>query len=35
MNLLSMGEFAGKSVQRSVEALVQHDDAKAQTRDRR
>ena len=31
MNLLSMGEFAGTSVQRSVEALVQHDDAKAQT----
>ena len=35
MNLLSMGELAGTSVQRSVEALVQHDDAKAQTRDRR
>jgi phosphate transport system protein len=31
MNLLSMGELAGTSVQRSVEALVQHDDAKAQT----
>jgi hypothetical protein len=25
MNLLSMGELAGTSVQRSVEALVQHD----------
>ena len=31
MDLLSMGELAGTSVQRSVEALVQHDDAKAQT----
>jgi phosphate transport system protein len=31
MDLLSMGEVAGTSVQRSVEALVQHDDAKAQT----
>ena len=31
MNLLSMGELAGTSVQRSVEALVQHDDTKAQT----
>ncbi len=31
MNLLSMGELAGTSVQRSVEALVKHDDAKAQT----
>ena len=31
MNLMSMGELAGTSVQRSVEALVQHDDAKAQT----
>ena len=31
MNLLSMGELAGTSVQRSVEALVQHDDARAQT----
>jgi len=31
MNLLSMGELAGTSIQRSVEALVQHDDAKAQT----
>ena len=31
MNLLSMGELAGTSVQRSVEALVQHDDAEAQT----
>jgi phosphate transport system protein len=30
MNLLSMGELAGNSVQRSVEALVQHDDTKAQ-----
>jgi phosphate transport system protein len=30
MDLLSMGEIAGNSVQRSVEALVQHDDAKAQ-----
>lgn len=30
MDLLSMGELAGNSVQRSVEALVQHDDAKAQ-----
>ena len=30
MELLSMGELAGNSVQRSVEALVQHDDAKAQ-----
>jgi phosphate transport system protein len=28
---MSMGELAGTSVQRSVEALVQHDDAKAQT----
>ena len=31
MNLLSMGELAGTSVQRSVEALVQHDDANAET----
>ena len=31
MDLLSMGEVAGTSVQRSVEALVQHDDSKAQT----
>ena len=31
MNLLSMGELAGTSVHRSVEALVQHDDAEAQT----
>jgi phosphate transport system protein len=31
MDLLSMGELAGTSVQRSVESLVQHDDAKAQT----
>ena len=30
MDLLSMGEIAGNSVQRSVEALVQHDDATAQ-----
>jgi phosphate transport system protein len=30
MDLLSMGELAGNSVQRAVEALVQHDDAKAQ-----
>jgi phosphate transport system protein len=30
MDLLSMGELGGNSVQRSVEALVQHDDAKAQ-----
>jgi phosphate transport system protein len=30
MDLLSTGELAGNSVQRAVEALVQHDDAKAQ-----
>jgi phosphate transport system protein len=30
MDLLSMGELAGNSVQRGVEALVQNDDAKAQ-----
>jgi phosphate transport system protein len=30
LQLLSMGELAAAAVQRSVEALVQHDDAKAQ-----
>ena len=30
LQLLSMGELASAAVQRSVEALVQHDDAKAQ-----
>ena len=30
LELLSMGELASAAVQRSVEALVQHDDAKAQ-----
>ena len=30
LELLSMGELASVAVQRSVEALVQHDDAKAQ-----
>jgi phosphate transport system protein len=31
LELLSMGELASAAVQRSVEALVQHDDAKAQS----
>ena len=30
MELLSMGELASNSVQTAVDALVQHDDAKAQ-----
>jgi phosphate transport system protein len=30
LDLLSLGELAGTAVQRSIEALMQHDDAKAQ-----
>ena len=30
LELLSLGELAGTAVQRAIEALVQHDDAKAQ-----